>query len=143
MPKTPDLVDERFGRILVICQLGSNSLGKVEWVCICDCGSQIKVTTGNLRSGNTTNCGCVRSEKMTQHNLKHGLHGTPEYNAWTNMLQRCYNPKVRNYPWYGARGIKVCNEWRNNFEAFYKHIGPRPGPEYSVDRIDNNGNYEP
>ena len=80
----------------------------------------------------------------------HAAHGpdgkrqrTPEFVAWVMMKQRCYNPKVRGWKYYGGRGIKVCPEWRDDFRAFLAHIGPRPGPGWSVDRIDPDGNYEP
>jgi hypothetical protein len=66
-----------------------------------------------------------------------------ERSIWRAMKARCHNPKTKKYRIYGSRGIKVCDEWRNSFETFYKDMGPRPGPEYSVERKDNNGNYEP
>ncbi len=68
---------------------------------------------------------------------------SPEYLAWKGMKKRCFNPKQPKYPRYGGRGITVCQEWLHNFKAFLSHIGPRPGPEYSLDRIKNDGNYEP
>jgi len=78
---------------------------------------------------------------------KHGHAGnggmTPEYRAWANMKTRCYAPSYRGYHNYGGRGIRVADEWRNSFEAFYAHVGPRPSAQHSIDRIDNGGNYEP
>lgn len=68
---------------------------------------------------------------------------TPEYHAWSGMIQRCTNPNCKTYEHYGGRGIKVCWEWESSFLRFLKHIGKRPGPEYSLDRIDNDGDYEP
>ena len=72
-----------------------------------------------------------------------GNKATKEYNCWLNIKQRCHNPNHHKYPIYGGRGIIVCDEWRNDFEAFYAHIGDAPGPSYSIDRIDVDGNYEP
>lgn len=76
-------------------------------------------------------------------NFKHGMDGTPEYNSWKGMSQRCYNPKNPDYPNYGARGIKVCDRWKK-FANFYADMGPSPGPGYSIDRYPNrDGDYEP
>lgn len=72
----------------------------------------------------------------------HGMKNTPEYRAWYDMRQRCINPKVRSYKHYGGRGVSVCSEWMDSFEAFYEHIGPRP-EGFSLDRIDTDKNYEP
>jgi hypothetical protein len=73
----------------------------------------------------------------------HGRFGTPEYRVWAAMKRRCCNPNVWNFHRYGGRGIRMCDEWRDSFAAFYAHIGQRPSAQHSVDRIDNNGNYEP
>jgi hypothetical protein len=72
----------------------------------------------------------------------HGKSYTPEYQAWRNMKLRCTNPDHPRYADWGGRGITVCDRWMNSFEAFYEDMGPRPGPGYSVDRKDNDGNYE-
>jgi hypothetical protein len=75
--------------------------------------------------------------------VRHGLARRKEYRAWVNMISRCENPKTPGWENYGGRGIAVCRRWRESVEAFYEDIGPRPSPQHSVDRIDNNGNYEP
>ena len=74
---------------------------------------------------------------------RHGMNKSPEHRAWVHMKQRCTNPNKREWPHYGGRGIKVCDEWMVSFTAFYEHLGPRPSDKHSVDRIDVNGNYEP
>lgn len=74
---------------------------------------------------------------------KHGMFRTPEYKAWAAMIQRCSNPKDNRYYTHGGRGIKVCDEWLNSFENFYEDMGDRPSDKHSLDRIDNDGNYEP
>ena len=74
---------------------------------------------------------------------KHGMDRTPEHRAWVSMKQRCNNPKKKEYPHYGGRGIKVCDEWMHSFAAFYRHVGDRPTGKHSIDRIDVNGGYEP
>lgn len=73
----------------------------------------------------------------------HGMTNTPEYRAWKDLKKRCNNKNIPCFHRYGGRGISVCEEWASSFMAFYDHIGPRPGKNYSVDRIDNDGNYEP
>lgn len=83
---------------------------------------------------------CANGNNM---NYKHGMCQTPEYRAWAAMITRCFNQKGPAFHHYGGRGIQVCDEWRHDFMAFYRHIGPRPSSEHSIDRIDNNGNYEP
>lgn len=74
---------------------------------------------------------------------RHGMGDTPEYEAWCHMKGRCYNPQTKQYKDYGGRGIRVCDEWRESFLAFLDHVGRRPNPQYSIHRIDNDGNYEP
>ncbi|MCM5682497.1 hypothetical protein M8A51_23455 [Schlegelella sp. S2-27] len=80
---------------------------------------------------------------MAARRERHGMNKSPEHRAWVHMKQRCTNPKKREYPHYGGRGIKVCDEWMHSFLAFFNHIGPRPSDRHSLDRIDVNGNYEP
>lgn len=87
--------------------------------------------------------GLCRSHYLKRQSKKELRTNKPEYRAWSQIKQRCLNPKVSGYKDYGARGIKVCDEWINSFDAFYEHIGERPSPKHSIDRIDNNGNYEP
>lgn len=73
----------------------------------------------------------------------HRRRHTPEYTVWAGMVQRCEDVKCKSYPRYGGRGIKVCKQWRYSFVAFVRDVGPRPSPQHSLDRINNNGNYEP
>src|SRR3990167_3144004 len=77
--------------------------------------------------------------------VKHGMYGTSEYTAWRNIINRCYNPKNVGYKYYGARGIIICGEWRNSFQNFINDMGlkPKNGQRWTIDRINNNGNYEP
>lgn len=141
MPVAIDIVGRRFGRLVVLA-LHSNARRKPtradrKWLCRCDCG-ELTVTRGvNLRSGNTKSCGCMWWETITTH----GHCRTPEYRAWNQMIQRCTNPNSQRYSRYGGRGISVCQRWFR-FENFLADMGPRP-PGYSIERIDNDGNYEP
>lgn len=142
MPAALDITGQRFGTLLAINSYRDK--GKLKWVCLCDCGNSVYTNVGSLRCGNTTNCGCNRKVKTALLKYSHGMVGTPEYIAWASMKSRCStDPNTRYYKWYGIRGITVCAEWQNDFLAFYNHIGPRPSSDLSLDRIDNNGNYEP
>jgi hypothetical protein len=80
---------------------------------------------------------------MGKFNPEHGMARTPEYDIWVDMKGGCYNPNHHKYPDYGGRGIMVCDEWRHSFVPFLNHIGKRPDPNLSLDRINNDGNYEP
>ncbi len=131
-----DLTGRRFGRWEVIERNGSNRTRNSAWSCSCDCGNSGTVSADNLRGGQSKSCGCLIGER-------HGMAQTPEYRAWVAMIQRCHNPKMPNFKDYGGRGIVVCDEWRGSFTAFYEHIGPKPSSDLSIDRIENNGNYEP
>jgi hypothetical protein len=136
-----DMTGQRFGRLVVDGYVGKVSGNKAAWLCRCDCGRSITVVGESLRRGHTTTCGCLRNwPKPKEH---HGMVHAPEYAVWTHMIQRCTNPARSGYKDYGGRGITVCKRWRDSFQAFYEDIGQRPGPAYSLDRIDPNGNYEP
>ena len=142
-----DLVGQRFGRYLVISR-AENKCGKTHWNCMCDCGKSKSVYAGSLRAGTSTSCGCQRDEETSRRNFKHGVaagcHAAQPprtYNCWRNMKARCQNPKNPKYPVYGGRGITVCESWQT-FANFYADMGDCPA-KHSIDRIDNDGNYEP
>ncbi len=139
MNKRIDLTGKKFGRLLVLSFHSSkNYISK--WLCRCDCGNE-KVVTGsnNLTTGKIVSCGCYRKETHTKHNKSY----SPEYMAWAGMKSRCYNPNAPRYPNYGKRGITVCDRWKDSFENFHTDMGDRPSKDYSIERIDVNGNYEP
>lgn len=135
-----DLIGQRFGALRVVKREGSARNGAATaptWLVKCDCGGTKVVRGANLRKGATTSCGCKQRP--------HGMFGTPEYSAWTAMQQRCSNPKARAWKSHGARGISVCPRWTGpqGFERFFADMGRRPTGQHSLDRIDNNGHYEP
>lgn len=138
------LVGRKFGRLVVASQAASPT-GRTgrHWECLCECGAKTVLATSTLTSGRTKSCGCLKAEKLPTLRLSHGMHGTRFYNEWCAIIQRCTNPKHKSYMYYGGRGISVCERWRSSFQAFSDDVGERPGHEYSLDRIDNNGNYEP
>ena len=123
----------------------SKPLGQRYWRCRCECGVEREIFHGNLVGGKTTSCGCYLREWASESARTHGKTDTPEYNIWKLMLRRCRAPQAVNYARYGGRGIRVCDRWSgpNGFANFSADVGDRPGPEYSLDRIDNDGDYEP
>ena len=112
--------------------------GSAMWVCRCDCGNKVVHKGVTLRSGKVQSCGCFCIEM----NTKHLRCFTPEYKSWQSMKDRCHNASSKDYPRYGARGIRVCDRWLNSFENFFADMGPRTKGQ-SIDRIDNNSGYEP
>ena len=143
MGKLIDLTGKRFGRLLVVEKSESKN-GYAAWLCRCDCGNE-KIISGNeLRKGKAKSCGCLRKEVATKTFIKHGKTNTLLYEVWKSMKARCNNLNNKRYSSYGGRGITVCDEWRESFQAFYDWAminGYREG--LSIDRIDNDGNYEP
>jgi hypothetical protein len=112
------------------------------WLCRCECGAERDVRSDALVAGRQ--CECVARKQAAEKNKTHGMTGSPEYRTWGAMLQRCHNPNSDRYADWGGRGVKVCDRWRESFEAFYADVGPRPSPRHSLDRFpDKNGNYEP
>lgn len=113
------------------------------WECRCICGIVKIVSSPNLKWGRSKNCGCKRVSGLVKRNFRHGMCDSPLYSVWRSMIERCENPKVKAYKNYGGRGIRIHCSWRTSFEAFrsYVHVGYKPGLE--LDRIDNDGNYEP
>lgn len=147
--KIADLSGKRFGRLTVIRFAGKASYKSFLWTCKCDCGITKNVPSMclNRTATPTRSCGCIKLERARTNAFKHGWysHGrnTSEYNCWLAMKDRCGNPKSHAWDYYGGRGILVCEEWKNSFERFMLDMGQKPGPEYSIERKDNSGNYEP
>ena len=135
-----DLVGQRFGRLVVIEQDGVRNK-RPAWLCKCDCGNTNTVAGSSLRQQVTVSCGCVRLERATQANTKHGGVGTREYRIWCLMHGRCNSPSNPRYKHYGGRGIKVCERW-NSFPNFLADMGVSP-TGYSIERVDNNAGYGP
>lgn len=140
--KRIDMTGQRVGRLTVIEYAGSVRRATgcgATWRCICDCGKECIRGGGALRQGATFSCGCRVREATTTH----GQSRTNVYFAWKNMIRRCYDTGVDSYARYGGRGIAVCPRWRKSFENFIADMGPRPTPKHTIERNDNDGNYEP
>jgi hypothetical protein len=134
-----DLVGQRFGRLVPL-----RYTGRWAWECLCDCGNRTVATTSNLRRGTHKSCGCLRQDfgkrAIHGHARRGGRH--PLYARWHRMRQRCRDPKDPSYPYYGGRGIMVCERW-GDFTAFLADMGMPPAAGYELDRIDNDAHYEP
>ena len=148
MRKCIDLTGQKFGRLTVIERANNYVSPKgqqtAQWLCKCECGNLIVVRGDSLRTGNNLSCGCLGKEHRTASLTTHGHCNDRLYDIWQNMKDRCYNSHSERYRDYGGRGVVVCPEWLNGFEAFYNWaILNGYKDNLTLDRIDTNGNYEP
>lgn len=144
MPKLIDMTGLVFGRLTVTGKAEPDGNGLTRWTCLCSCGTSVTVRGQDLRRGRQQSCGCQKAEKTARRNYKHGQKGTRLHRIWKNMKSRCYNPSVPSFKDYGARGIVLCDEWRESFAAFYQWATENGySDDKSIDRIDVNGNYCP
>lgn len=139
-----DLTGQKFGKLTVTGKANSNG-HHTRWNCKCDCGNECTIYATNLTRGNSKSCGCLALEKVSTHKKSN----TRLYRVWAGIKRRCYNKQVTAYANYGGRGITMCDEWKNDFQAFYNwamstgYDENAPYGQYTIDRIDVNGNYEP
>lgn len=142
-----DMVGKKFGRLTVLSRAQNTKDGFPQWCCICECGNEVIVRGKYLRNGHTKSCGCLLAETTRDHareNATHGLSYTRIYAIWNGMVNRCHSQESRAYKWYGARGIEVCDEWRNDVWAFYNWAHSAGyQDDLTIDRIDVNGPYSP
>lgn len=143
-----NLAGQKFGRLTILYKSGKSKNGHSIYSCLCDCGKRVDIFGTNLKMGYTKSCGCLRKEVTINKNYKHGdarKKSTTRLNqTWQNMKARCHNPNANEYNRYGGRGIEVCSEWKNSYIVF-KIWALKNGyqDDLTIDRIDNNGNYEP
>lgn len=133
---------ERFGLLTTVEDVGPDSSGYRKWFCLCDCGGSCTKRSSHLRRAYPPSCGCIVTKGKKAALAKHGMARTPEYRAWISAKSRCHNRNHKNFKGYGARGISVCEEWRDSFESFYRDMGPRP-EGMTLEREDVNGGYSP
>ncbi len=133
----------RFDRLAVVFQDTNSPNGHCRWGCVCDCGNEVTVLASSLRRKFTTSCGCRRDEETSKRFTTHGCSNDPHFFVWWAMKQRCENPNNRMYHRYGGRGISVCARWEASFSNFLSDMGRRPTDWHTIERVNNNGNYEP
>lgn len=134
-----DMTGQRFGRVTVIKKVTGKNKSRTYWQCKCDCGNEFTTTRQNLIQGATKSCGCYNKELST----KHGMYGTKIYRTWSALKSRCTNSNNHQYKNYGGRGISLFEDWFE-FDSFYQWaINNGYDDSLSIDRIDNDGNYEP
>jgi hypothetical protein len=136
---------EKFERWTIIARIGDYRGGHTRYEAVCKCGEKGTPRADALLTGTSLSCGCIAAESLKARALTHGMSGSksPEYQAWAHMIRRCHTPSTKGYESYGGRGITVCDRWRNSFENFIADMGMRPSSQHSLDRINNDGNYEP
>lgn len=130
----------RFGRLIAQKPIAQKRYACI-WLCLCDCGKTVEVLGARLNSGRTTSCSCYKTEIQSELHVTHGQSKSRTYRIWSGIRNRCTNPNVLSYPYYGGRGIKLCERWRS-FDNFLADMGEAP-EACSIDRINNDGNYEP
>lgn len=141
-----DLVGRKFNRWTIIApgepEYSRSGKKVTNWYCRCECGTERVVRHGSLQSGRSTSCGCARRDYLDER-ARTAKNRHPLFITWQGIKARCFSPSNGQYKYYGGRGITMCDEWVNDMYAFVDYVGPKPGPEYTVDRIDSDGNYEP
>lgn len=147
MIPSSDISNQKFGKLTAIFRAKNHTKGHHKyWKCKCDCGNEKVIRANHLISGLTLGCGCDRYEKVSDKNKKHGHSSgkkwSPIYVSWAAMIRRCSSPKSNRWHRYGGRGISVCEQWKT-FQGFLNDMGKTWERGLSIDRIDNDGNYEP
>jgi hypothetical protein len=152
MPANVDITNQKFGRLIALYMTDKGSTEPrrdQRWLFRCDCGNEVEALKWSVRNGLTRSCGCLQRDVARRTGKQSASHGhtrggkrSPEYSSWRSMHDRCGNPKATGYERWGGRGITVCERW-HDFEAFLSDMGSRPSLQHELDRINNNGNYEP
>lgn len=141
MGKYKNITGERFSKLVAIERIGVNIYRKSIWKCVCDCGNEVNISLGELLTGNTKSCGCIR--------FKHGVTENSKgrsrlLHIWNGIIGRTSNPNNKDFVRYGGRGIKICNGWKKSFKKFYEwSLSNGYEENLSIDRIDNDRSYEP
>lgn len=136
-----DITGERFGRLVAVRPTDARQSKSVVWELSCDCGQIARVGVNALRNGMVHSCGCLRNQLSSIRFTKHGQRKSRGWHVWAQMIQRCVNPKCKDYRHYGARGIRVCERWKE-FANFLADMG-QPENGLTIERVDNDGPYSP
>jgi len=137
------MAGNKYSSITAIRPSGACASGDIRWIFSCDCGVEFEANGYYARIGKIKTCPSCSKERVRRSTIKHGLSESIEFSTWTDIQTRCYNKRSASYNNYGGRGITVCNKWRASFSSFLRDMGRRPSKHHSIDRINNNGNYEP
>lgn len=143
MKNVVDYTGIRFNKLTILSQHVNGDGYRLMGVCVCDCGNEKVIRISHLKGGKISSCGCIAKARIKRLNLRHGHSRTLPHQSWKGMKARCYNPKQTGYKYWGGRGIAVCDRWRNSYDNFIVDMGLPPTDKHSIERIDNNGNYEP
>ena len=144
MGRLNDLSGQKFGRLTAIKRVGTSKNRQSIWLCKCECGKETASTSSNLTNGRMKSCGCLKNERISNLNKTHGLTKTRLHRIWLSMKNRCHNPNYSQTDDYMGRGITVCREWDDSFQAFYDWaMANGYSDTLTIDRIDNNGDYCP
>lgn len=147
--RTKDLTGIKFGRLLVVSfsgylpDGGTSTKKHAEWQCNCDCGNTKRISAASLKKSHTQSCGCYQKDTTSLATITHNKSKTKIYHVWQGIKERCYNQKNSQFTNYGGRGITVCQRWLDSFENFLADMGQPPSIKHSIDRINNDGDYEP
>lgn len=149
MPKFIDMAGQKIASLTFIERMPEKRHNIIQWRCLCDCGNEWVGAAQPVKAGVVISCGCVGESRRLagaiKANTRHSMHGTSEYRIYRMMLARCLNERHPPFADYGGRGITVCDRWlgKDGFANFYADMGPRPSTELTLDRIDNDGPYDP
>lgn len=147
-----DHIGKVYGRLTIIKETDSSIYERTHTrnvLCRCSCGKEKIIDFQSVLKGRSKSCGCYNSEVSSKNHTKHGLcvlspnKKRPEYMIWSKMKARCFTSTNKDYKYYGARGIKVCDRWKNSFALFIQDMGYKPSPKHSIERIDVNKDYSP
>jgi len=142
MKTVTDITGNIYGKLQVLKYAKRSPSNKPMWLCKCECGTEKEIIGAALKNGKTVSCGCFHKQQLKERRTTHGMSGSPEYNSWAGMINRCKNPSHKDYALYGGKGIIVIDTW-SSFFNFLSDMGNKPGPSYSIERLDGNKNYCP
>ena len=147
MSRPINIEGEVFGRLTAVSRKANTKQGKTTWLCLCSCGNSVVAVGANLKNGFTNSCGCLRKEVTATRTNRGYITKHAFYRVWQGLIKRCYQKTSVSYRYYGLKGIRVCQQWRESFQCFAKDMGERPfdenGIPFDIDRMDSSKDYEP